>query len=78
MAAAVGRKRWTTAQLELSRLAQLWPDLHGQLAGEVRLSGTADAPSGTLALDGRNLGYPGQPGAAAGRQGGCQKASVAA
>ena len=57
-----GSGRWAQTldgqlQLELSRLAQLWPDLHGQLAGEVRLGGTADAPSGTVALDGRNLGY---------------------
>ena len=55
-----GSGRWAQTldgqlQLELSRLAQLWPDLHGQLAGEIRLGGTADAPSGTVALDGRNL-----------------------
>ncbi|POH84903.1 hypothetical protein CXK91_02800 [Stutzerimonas stutzeri] len=44
-------------QLELSRLAQLWPDLSGQLNGEVTLSGTAAAPSGQVELSGRNLAY---------------------
>ncbi|MDH2242587.1 translocation/assembly module TamB [Pseudomonas sp. GD03909] len=44
-------------QLELSRLAQLWPDLRGQLNGEVALSGTAAAPSVQVELSGRNLAY---------------------
>lgn len=44
-------------QLELSRLAQLWPDLSGQLNGEVTLSGTAAAPSAQVELSGRNLAY---------------------
>ncbi len=44
-------------QLELSRLAQLWPDLRGQLNGEVALSGTAAAPSAQVELSGRNLAY---------------------
>lgn len=44
-------------QLELSRLAQLWPDLRGQLNGEVALSGTATAPSAQVELSGRNLAY---------------------
>ncbi|AGA86667.1 hypothetical protein Psest_2133 [Stutzerimonas stutzeri RCH2] len=44
-------------QLELRRLAQLWPDLRGQLSGEVTLGGTAAAPSGKIELSGRNLAY---------------------
>lgn len=44
-------------QLELSRLAQLWPDLRGRVNGEVTLAGTAAAPSGQLELSGRNLAY---------------------
>ena len=44
-------------QLELRRLAQLWPDLRGQLNGEVTLGGTAAAPSGKIELSGRNLAY---------------------
>lgn len=44
-------------QLELRRLAQLWPGLRGQLNGEVTLGGTAAAPSGQVELDGRNLAY---------------------
>jgi translocation and assembly module TamB len=44
-------------QLELRRLAQLWPGLRGQLNGKVTLGGTAAAPSGQVELDGRNLAY---------------------
>jgi len=44
-------------QLELRRLAQLWPDLRGRLNGEVTLGGTAAAPSGKIELSGRNLAY---------------------
>ncbi|EWC40906.1 translocation/assembly module TamB domain-containing protein [Stutzerimonas stutzeri] len=57
-----GRGRWGPTldgrvQLELVRLAQLWPDLSGQLSGQVLLSGTAAAPSGRAELNGRRLGY---------------------
>lgn len=44
-------------QLELRQLAQLWPDLRGQLSGEVTLGGTAAAPSGQAELNGRNLAF---------------------
>ncbi|WP_278445860.1 translocation/assembly module TamB domain-containing protein [Stutzerimonas kunmingensis] len=44
-------------QLELSRLAQLWPGLRGRVSGEFTLVGTAAAPSGQLELSGRNLAY---------------------
>ena len=44
-------------QLQLGRLAQLWPDLRGQLNGQVGLAGTPSAPQGHAELSGRNLGY---------------------
>ncbi|MCQ4005265.1 hypothetical protein, partial [Klebsiella pneumoniae] len=44
-------------QLELGRLAQLWPGLRGRVNGEVTLAGTAAAPSAQLELNGRNLAY---------------------
>jgi len=44
-------------QLELGRLAQLWPGLSGQLNGQIGLGGTPSAPQGRAELSGRNLGY---------------------
>ncbi|MGE4404222.1 translocation/assembly module TamB domain-containing protein [Pseudomonas sp.] len=44
-------------QLQLGRLAQLWPGLRGQLNGQVGLAGTPSAPQGHAELSGRNLGY---------------------
>lgn len=44
-------------QLDLARLAQLWPDLAGQVSGAVTLSGTAAAPNGTLELNGGDLAF---------------------
>ncbi len=45
------------AQLALTRLDQLWPDLRGQLEGNLRLAGSVQAPQGSLALSGQRIGY---------------------
>ena len=57
-----GNGRWAETlsadlQLNLSRLAQLWPGLQGQLTGSLALSGTPQAPQGTLALDGSKIAF---------------------
>ncbi len=59
-----GNGRWAETlradlQLNLSRLAQLWPGLQGQLAGSLALAGTPQAPQGTLALDGSRIAFEG-------------------
>ncbi|WP_397448320.1 translocation/assembly module TamB domain-containing protein [Pseudomonas sp. NA-150] len=41
--------------INLPRLAQLWPTLQGQLKGRVDLAGTLQAPQGQLALQGGQL-----------------------
>ena len=38
--------------IKLSRLAQLWPQLRGQLNGRVDVAGTLKAPQGKLGLQG--------------------------
>jgi len=55
-----GNGRWTESlraslQLDLPRLAQLWPDLRGRLAGDLSLAGTPQAPQGELSLEGSGL-----------------------
>ena len=57
-----GNGRWAETlradlQLNLPRLAQLWPGLQGQLAGNLELAGTPQAPQGTLALDGSRIAF---------------------
>lgn len=57
-----GSGRWAETlqanlELNLSRLAQLWPDLQGQLAGDLKLAGTPQAPEGTLALEGSQVAF---------------------
>ena len=57
-----GNGRWAETlradlQLNLSRLAQLWPGLQGQLAGSLALAGTPQAPQGTLTLDGSRIAF---------------------
>lgn len=47
-------------QLNLPRLAQLWPGLQGQLSGELRLTGTLQTPQGQLQLQGQRLSYADQ------------------
>ncbi|NQD94722.1 translocation/assembly module TamB, partial [Pseudomonas sp. CrR25] len=42
-------------RLALSRLGQLWPNLHGQLIGTLDLAGTRRAPQGQLHLQGQRL-----------------------
>ncbi|SEJ47595.1 translocation and assembly module TamB [Pseudomonas linyingensis] len=44
-------------KLALARLDQLWPDLRGQATGELKLAGTPAAPQGSLAVQGKGLGY---------------------
>lgn len=41
--------------LNLPRLGQLWPHLQGQLNGKLDVSGTLQAPQGTLTLQGQRL-----------------------
>ncbi|RMO94569.1 hypothetical protein ALQ33_03008 [Pseudomonas syringae pv. philadelphi] len=41
--------------LDLPRLAQLWPRLQGQVKGRLDLAGTLQAPEGKLALQGNQL-----------------------
>ncbi|WP_223436099.1 MULTISPECIES: translocation/assembly module TamB domain-containing protein [unclassified Pseudomonas] len=41
--------------IKLSRLAQLWPQLRGQLNGRVDVAGTLKAPQGKLGLQGTQL-----------------------
>ena len=43
--------------IKLPRLAQLWPQLRGQVRGGVDLAGTLKAPQGKLDLQGRQLGF---------------------
>ncbi len=57
-----GSGRWAETlqanlELNLSRLSQLWPDLQGQLAGDLKLAGTPQAPEGTLALEGNQVAF---------------------
>lgn len=42
-------------QLALPRLDQLWPELAGQLRGELNLAGSLQAPQGSLSLNGQRL-----------------------
>jgi translocation and assembly module TamB len=55
-----GNGRWAerlqaSLELNLPRLAQLWPDLQGQLAGTLSLAGTRQAPQGELVLEGAKV-----------------------
>jgi len=55
-----GNGRWADTlrgrlEMDLPRLAQLWPDLEGQLTGNLSLAGTPQAPQGELTLDGRDV-----------------------
>jgi translocation and assembly module TamB len=43
--------------MNLPRLAQLWPRLQGQVKGRLDLTGTLQAPQGNLALQGTRLAY---------------------
>ncbi|WP_459703941.1 translocation/assembly module TamB domain-containing protein [Stutzerimonas marianensis] len=52
---ALGEALQADLELNLPRLAQLWPDLAGRAVGTLSLSGTLDAPRGELQLDGNDL-----------------------
>ncbi|WP_434577654.1 translocation/assembly module TamB domain-containing protein [Pseudomonas sp. Z1-6] len=43
--------------IKLSRLAQLWPRLRGQVMGRLDLAGTPKAPQGKLGVQGTQLGF---------------------
>ena len=43
--------------IKLARLAQLWPQLRGQVTGRVDVAGTPKAPQGKLALQGAQLAF---------------------
>lgn len=43
--------------INLSRLAQLWPQLQGQLKGRLDLAGAVQAPQGQLALQGTQMAF---------------------
>ncbi|NMZ49630.1 translocation/assembly module TamB [Pseudomonas poae] len=43
--------------IKLSRLAQLWPQLRGQLNGRLDVAGTLNAPQGKLGLKGQQLAF---------------------
>lgn len=43
--------------IKLSRLAQLWPHLRGQVVGRVDVAGTLEAPQGKLGLQGTQLAF---------------------
>ncbi|MDT8906152.1 translocation/assembly module TamB [Pseudomonas fluorescens] len=45
--------------VKLSRLAQLWPQLRGQVTGRVDVNGTLKAPQGKLGLQGTQLAFEG-------------------
>ncbi|MDP2245714.1 translocation/assembly module TamB domain-containing protein [Pseudomonas sp.] len=44
-------------RLNLPRLGQLWPQLQGQVEGQLDLAGTLQAPQGQLSLQGQRLSY---------------------
>nr|WP_215730826.1 translocation/assembly module TamB domain-containing protein [Pseudomonas lalucatii] len=44
-------------QLALPRLGQLWPQLQGQLEGQLQLAGSLQAPQGRLQAQGRRLAF---------------------
>ncbi|AKS09311.1 translocation/assembly module TamB domain-containing protein [Pseudomonas trivialis] len=43
--------------IKLARLAQLWPQLHGQVNGRLDVAGSLKAPQGKLALKGQQLAF---------------------
>src|SRR5690606_34942765 len=57
-----GSGQWTETlqgqlRLELTRLAQLWPELGGRLSGDLSIAGTPAAPQGRLELQGQTIRY---------------------
>jgi translocation and assembly module TamB len=55
--ASLDRNLAARLNLELPRLAQLWPGLQGQISGLVQASGTLQAPQGEVRLQGQNLAF---------------------
>jgi translocation and assembly module TamB len=55
--ASLQQKLGGQIDIKLSRLAQLWPQLRGQVTGRVDLAGTLKAPQGKLDLQGTQLAF---------------------
>ncbi|WP_434705749.1 translocation/assembly module TamB [Pseudomonas sp. Z1-12] len=53
--ASLQQKLTGQIDIKLSRLAQLWPQLRGQMVGRVDMAGTLKAPQGKLGLQGTQL-----------------------
>nr|WP_189674373.1 translocation/assembly module TamB domain-containing protein [Pseudomonas sp. SWRI179] len=53
--ASLQQKLTGQIDIKLSRLAQLWPQLRGQVVGRVDMAGTLKAPQGKLGLQGTQL-----------------------
>lgn len=55
--AALDQKLSGRLELALNRLGQLWPQLSGQLGGQLDLAGTLQVPQGQLTLNGQRVGF---------------------
>nr|WP_217501259.1 translocation/assembly module TamB domain-containing protein [Pseudomonas brassicacearum] len=55
--ASLQQKLTGQIDIKLARLAQLWPQLRGQVVGRVDVAGTLKAPQGKLGLQGTQLAF---------------------
>jgi translocation and assembly module TamB len=55
--ASLQQKLTGQIDIKLARLAQLWPQLRGQLNGRIDVAGTLKAPQGKLGLQGTQLAF---------------------
>ena len=55
--ASVQQQLKARLDLNMPRLGQLWPELRGQLSGQVDMDGTLKAPQGTAKLNGQQLAF---------------------
>nr|WP_249791986.1 translocation/assembly module TamB domain-containing protein [Pseudomonas corrugata] len=55
--ASLQQKLTGQVDIKLARLAQLWPQLRGQLNGRIDVAGTLKAPQGKLGLQGTQLAF---------------------
>ncbi len=55
--ASLQQKLTGQIDIKLTRLAQLWPQLRGQVVGRVDVAGTLKAPQGKLGLQGTQLAF---------------------
>lgn len=56
-AASLQQKLTGQIDIKLSRLAQLWPQLRGQVTGRLDMAGTLKAPQGKFGLQGTQLAF---------------------